>query len=63
MLSGCWQPLHQVVYQSGGKVEFTRRCSLFLASFESSNSSISMERNDKLYGFSAVKVTFVDSLI
>ena len=51
-------------------MEFNRSCPLFLASFLENydcrtkfNSSLGMEYNGGLYGFSAVKVKLVDSLI
>ena len=50
-------------------MESTRSCPLFLASFGNFdcrtkfNSSLVMEYNGALYGFSAVKVKLVDSLI
>ena len=50
-------------------MEFSRSCPLFLASFgklrlsSKFKSSLGMEYNGKLYGFSAVKVKLVDSLI
>ena len=50
-------------------MEFARSCPLFLASFgklrlsDQFNSSLGMEYNGELYGFSAVKVKLVDSLI
>ena len=58
-----------VVYQSGGKLSFLEGLRCFwrvlknLIAGPSSNSSIGMENNDELYGFCAVKVKFVDSLI
>ena len=63
--------ISQHVYQVGRKVEFNRSCPLFLASFGKShcdcrtkfNSSLGMEYIGELYGFSAVKVKLVDSLI
>ena len=57
------------MFTNGRKVEFTRSCPLFLASLENDdcrtkfNSSLGMEYNGELYGFSAVKVKLVDSLI
>ena len=63
------QPLHQHVYQSAEKwslLEVLRCLSRVLKvtiAGPSSNSSIGMENNDELYGFSAVKVKLVDSLI
>ena len=51
-------------------MEFNRSCPLFLASFgklydcrTKFNSSLGMEYNGELYGFSAMKVKLVDSLI
>ena len=57
------------MFTNGRKVEFNRSCPLFLASLENYdcrtkfNSSLGMEYNGGLYGFSAVKVKLVDSLI
>ena len=61
------------MFTNGRKVEFNRSCPLFLASsgklrlsdqvqFIASH-SLGMEYNGGLYGFSAVKVKLVDSLI
>ena len=53
----------------GGKLSFLEGLRCFwrvlknLIAGPSSNSSIGMENNDELYGFCAVKVKFVDSLI
>ena len=61
--------ISQHVYQVRRKVEFVRSCPLFLANLENYdcrtklNSSLGMEYNRELYGFSAVKVKLVDSLI
>ena len=44
-------------------MEFTQSCPLFLVSFGKLRLSLGMEYNDGLYGFSAVKVKLVDSLI
>ena len=61
--------ISQHVYQVGRKVEFAQSCPLFLASFgkydcrTKFNSSLGMEYNGELYGFSAVKVKLVDSVI
>ena len=58
------------MFANGRKVEFNRSCPLFLASFgklydcrTKFNSSLGMEYNGELYGFSAMKVKLVDSLI
>ena len=67
--SGWWQQLHQNVYQSGEKWSLLKVVRCFsrvlkvTISGSSSNSSIGMENNDELYGFSAVIVKLVDSLI
>ena len=61
--------LHQHVYQSEGKWSLLKVLRCFSRVFRvtiagpSSNSSIGMENNDELYGFSAGKVKLVDSLI
>ena len=58
-----------VVYHSGEKwslLEFVPVFCEFLESYDcrtKCNSSLGMEYNGKLYGFSAVKVKIVDSLI
>ena len=66
MLSVCsWQPFYSM-FTNGRKVEFTRSCLLFLENYDCRtkfNSLLGMEYNDELYGFSAVKVKLVDSLI
>ena len=61
------QPFYSM-FTNGRKVEFTRSCPLFLASFgklrlSDQVQSLGMEYNGALYGFSAVKVKLVDSLI
>ena len=61
VLPVCWHPLSQHVYHMGRKVEFTRSCPLFFGT--KFNSSLGMEYSGELYGFSAVKVKLVDSLI
>ena len=53
----------------GGKINFVPSLSLFSANFgklrlsDQVNSSLGMENNGELYGFSVVKVKLVDSLI
>ena len=47
-------------------MEFTQSCPLFLENYDCRtkfNSSLGMEYNGELYGFSAVKAKLVDSLI
>ena len=61
--------LHQHVYQSEGKWMLLKFFVVFREFLKgsiagpSSNSSIGMENNNELYGFSAVKLKLVDSLI
>ena len=71
MISVCsWQPFYSM-FTNGRKVEFNRsgvvRCFWrVLENYDCRtkfNSSLGMEYNGELYGFSAVKVKLVDSLI
>ena len=58
--------ISQDVYQVGRKVEFVRCFWRVLENYDwrtKSNSSLGMEYNGKLHGFSAVKVKLVDRLI
>ena len=67
--SGLLAAITKHVYQFGRKSEFTRRFRHFSPVLENYdcrtkfNSSLGMEYHGELYGFSAVKVKLVDSLI
>ena len=68
--SGLLAAICQHAYQIRRKVEFTRSCPLFFCEFwkitiigTSSINRLPLEYNGELYGFYAVKVKLVDSLI
>ena len=70
MLPVCWQPLYSMFTISEEKwslLEVVRCFSPVLENYDCrtkfNSSSLGMEYNSKLYGFSAVKVKLVDSLI
>ena len=70
MLPVCsWQPFYSMFTKTGGKCSLLEVVRCFWRVLENYdcrtkfNSSLGMEYNGALYGFSAVKVKLVDSLI
>ena len=69
MLPVCWHPLDSMITKSEEKWSLLGVVCCFWRVSENCdcrtkfNSSVGMEYNGKLYGFSAVKVKLVDSLI
>ena len=65
----CWHPLHSMFTKSEQKwslLEVVRCFSRVLENYDCRikfNSSLGMEYNGELYGFSAMKLRLVDSLI
>ena len=65
MLPVCWQPLHSM-FTNRKKSGVYSKLSAVLENYDCRtkfNSSLGMEYNSELYGFSAAKVKLVDSLI